>query len=107
MELLILIYGVAFIAIIYYMIGLRPIDTPLKKTDIQVVSTEPAWPWTLTQHSFWNHWFTNGSPNEEWTQKNSFKKHRLGGYGYTGRNNLGYLDRHGKPMYNRFDGYRW
>lgn len=67
-TLLILIYGIAFVAIIYYMIGLRPIDAPLKqlkKTDIQVVSAEEsAWPWTLTQHTFWNHWLTNGSPNE-------------------------------------------
>jgi hypothetical protein len=66
-TLLILIYGIAFVAIIYYMIGLQPIDAPLKplkKTDIQVVSAEePTWPWTLTQHTFWNHWFTNGSPN--------------------------------------------
>lgn len=67
-TLLILIYGIAFVAIIYYMIGLRPIDAPLKplkKTDIQVVSadTTEAWPWTLTQYTFWNHWLMNGNPN--------------------------------------------
>jgi len=65
MELLILIYGIAFIAIIYYMTNLTPMNkVPMKKTDIKVVSAgEPAWPWT-TQHSFWNHWFTNGFPSE-------------------------------------------
>jgi hypothetical protein len=65
-TLLILIYGIAFVAIIYYMIGLRPIDAPLKKTDIQVVSAEEsvdAWPWPLTQYTFWNHWLMNGNPN--------------------------------------------
>jgi len=85
MELVyIAIYGIAFIAILYYMTRrITPMNTPLEKATTAVVG-EPRdsdsalmWPWTITNYSHWNAWMT---PRTE--------EYHHGKYGYTGRQNL-------------------
>ena len=78
-----IIYGIAFLAIIYYMIQLKPMvfdkpDTP---------NTEPrSWPWKITEYSFWKEWM---NPKEEYDTKKELRQYQGnqhgGGYGYTGR----------------------
>jgi len=85
MELfLIIIYGIAFIAIIYYMIQLKPNDSKLNKA---VISAEPIehnlWPWSITKYSFWSHWFDK-SDGYGYSGHGAIDGHGSG-YGYTGR----------------------
>jgi len=97
-SFLVLLYGVAFVAVIYYMMHLKSKPGP-KEAVITVedasfdASTKDAsqnsakaskdlWPWSITKYSFWPQWFNKdgfghpGHPNDFGHE---------GGYGYTGR----------------------
>ena len=82
-SFLVLLYGIAFVAVIYYMMHL----TAKKKAVITVQdsakdATKDLWPWSITKYSFWPQWFNKdgfshpGHPNDFGHE---------GGYGYTGR----------------------
>ena len=90
-SFLVLLYGVAFVAVIYYMMHLKSKPGP-KEAVITVedasfdASTKDTakdlWPWSITKYSFWPQWFNKdgfghpGHPNDFGHE---------GGYGYTGR----------------------
>jgi len=84
-SFLVLLYGIAFIVVIYYMTQLKPKSGPKEAViTVQNPSQNPAqdlWPWSITKYSFWPQWFKEGfghpgHPNDFGTE---------GGYGYTGR----------------------
>jgi len=85
-SFLVLLYGIAFVVVIYYMIQLTP--KPGSKEAVIMIEdsaqdlSQDAWPWSITKYSFWPHWFNKegfghpGHPNDFGHE---------GGYGYTGR----------------------
>ena len=89
-TLFIIIYGIALIGIIYYMIQLKPMnkmESPVSDT----ITTESAWPWSITTYSFWPSWIApNGSTKKEEFghvgHANDFG--RGSGYGDTGRQKM-------------------
>jgi hypothetical protein len=83
-SLFIVIYGVAFVFILYYLIQLNyatPLHyaRPLPNATISVHDTN-VWPWPITKHTFWEHWFDkkDGYPVPKSPGHQS-------GYGYSGR----------------------
>jgi hypothetical protein len=89
MEIILaLIYGIAFAAIIYYMVQLKPMYSPMEKATTagteypRDLTAQIIWPWSITSYSFWPSWLaSDGSPaNEEY-------RIQPGKYGYTGRQN--------------------
>lgn len=96
MELiLIILYSIAFAAIVYYMIQLSPMYSPMEKAvtadteHLQDMVTTLAWPWSITSYSFWPSWFkSDGSLVTEDYHYVEYKGNKhSGGYGYTGRQN--------------------
>lgn len=96
MELIpIILYSVAFAAIVYYMIQLKPVLSPMEKavaTDTEYRTDMPtalSWPWSITSYSFWPSWLKpDGSPVLEDYHYVEYKGNKHGGgYGYTGRQN--------------------
>jgi hypothetical protein len=93
--ILILIYGIAIAAIIYYMIQLKPMYSPMEKAvtaDTEYprdITAQLVWPWSITSYSFWPSWFhTDGSPVKENYDYTEYRGNRHGGgYGFTGRQN--------------------
>jgi hypothetical protein len=86
----IIIYGIALLAIIYYMIQLKPI--PNKSTN--VLNESRIWPWPITKYSFWKEWMYDNQTeeydenDEEYKQLHEYRGNQHGGgYGYTGRQN--------------------
>lgn len=87
MDNLIIIYGIAFVTIIYYMVQLKPMHTALE-TAVTADTEYPrdavssiVWPWSITSYSFWPSWIGHdGSSSviEHYRKDN-------GKYGYTGR----------------------
>ena len=98
-SFLVLLYGVVFVAVIYYMMHLKSKpgpkeavitvedaskDTSTKDSvqDFAKASAKDLWPWSITKYSFWPQWFNKdgfghpGHPNDFGSE---------GGYGYTGR----------------------
>ena len=89
-AILAIIYGIAFLAIIYYMIQLNP--NPNKSTNI--LNQSRNWPWSITKYSFWNEWMDDNQTeyynddDEEYKQLHEYRGNQHGGgYGYTGRQN--------------------
>ena len=88
-TILAIIYGIAFLAIIYYMIQLNP--NPNKSTNI--LNQSRNWPWPITKYSFWNEWMDDNqteyyNDDDEYKQLHEYRGNRHGGgYGYTGRQN--------------------
>lgn len=83
-SFLIVIYGIAFIFIMYYVIQLQYVK-PLANATISVgadVNGTDVWPWPITKPNFWTHWFNekDGYPVPQSPGHQS-------GYGYTGRQN--------------------
>ena len=56
-NFLILIYGVAFAAILYYVINLKSAQ-PSANTDT-TKSRFNAWPWPITTYSYWPQWMSS------------------------------------------------
>jgi hypothetical protein len=95
--ILVLIYGIAFAAIIYYMVQLKPMYSPMEKAvsaDTESprddVAAQVAWPWSITSYSFWPAWFKgDGSPlKDDGSVTKDVKedyRYEVGKYGYTGR----------------------
>jgi len=95
-ALFIVIYGVAFALIIYYMIQLKPLYM-MKSNSIEEATTANAeyprdmhanlvWPWSITTYSFWPQWMDEHY--KENLKKSEYKGNQHGGgYGYTGRQN--------------------
>ena len=88
--LLILIYGIAFAAILYYMIQLKPMHSSISELTkaTTAVDVTPHWPWQITSYSFWPQWMNMGS--KKVTEEYGYDDHGEvmgygGGYGYTGR----------------------
>jgi len=83
-ALLIILYGIAFATIIYYMVHLRPMDSLEKAVTADKAldkADETAWPFT---YSFWSSWIGhNGSPSTESVTEDY--RIDVGKYGYTGR----------------------
>ena len=94
-SFLVLLYGVAFVAVIYYMMHLKskpgPKEAVITVEDASFDASKDAstkesakdlWPWSITKYSFWPQWFNKdgfghpGHPNDFGHE---------GGYGYTGR----------------------
>jgi hypothetical protein len=89
-TIFIIIYGIALVGIIYYMIQLKPVHNSVHNAVTSNTTTQSAWPWSLTPYSFWPSWISsNGSTKKEEfahvTHGNDFG--HGGGYGYTGRQN--------------------
>jgi len=85
MESFVLLYGIAFIAviaIIYDMMQLKP-NRPKEAVIIvhEESSAQDSWPWSITKYSFWPQWFKEGFGHPG--HPNDFGHE--GGYGYTGR----------------------
>jgi len=86
-SFIVLLYGVAFIAVIYYIMYF--ITKPVSKEAVIIVHNpsikesllQDAWPWSITKYSFWPHWFKEGFGHPG--HPNDFGHE--GGYGYTGR----------------------
>lgn len=94
-SFLVLLYGVAFVAVIYYMMHLKSKPGPKEAVitvedastkdsvqDSAKASAKDLWPWSITKYSFWPQWFNKdgfGHPSHP----NDFGHE--GGYGYTGR----------------------
>lgn len=79
-SFLIVIYGIAFVLILYYVIQLKYVKPlPLANATISV-STETVWPWSITKPNFWSQWFDkkDGYPVPQ-------SPGHASGYGYTGR----------------------
>jgi hypothetical protein len=87
-SFLVLLYGIAFIAVIVFMAIIYDM-TQLKSSngrkEAVITVHNPAqesWPWSITKYSFWPQWFNKegfghpGHPNDFGHE---------GGYGYTGR----------------------
>ena len=85
-SFLVLLYGIAFVVVIYYMMHLTA-KPGLKEAVITVEdaskdAAKDLWPWSITKYSFWPQWFNKdgfshpGHPNDFGHE---------GGYGYTGR----------------------
>jgi len=92
-ALFIVIYGVAFALIVYYMIQLKPVYM-MKSKSIEEATTADTeyprdaeanlvWPWSITSYSFWPEWMTEEYKNKRLKEYKGNK--HCGGYGYTGR----------------------
>ena len=84
-SILVLLYGIAFVAIIYYMTQLKLSNGPndaIITVQNDSSAQDSSWPWSITKYSFWPQWFNKdgfghpGHPNDFGHE---------GGYGYTGR----------------------
>ena len=81
-SFLVLLYGIAFVAVIYYMMHLTAKPGPKEAVITVQESAKDLWPWSITKYSFWPQWFNKdgfghpGHPNDFGHE---------GGYGYTGR----------------------
>jgi hypothetical protein len=81
-SFIVLLYGIAFIAVIYYMTHLKTKSGPKEAVITVQNSSQESWPWSITKYSFWPQWFNKdgfghpGHPNDFGHE---------GGYGYTGR----------------------
>lgn len=80
-SLFIVIYGVAFVFILYYLIQLN-YAKPLPNATISV-RADNVWPWPITKPNFWTEWFDKKS---EYTHPGyRHAPAHQSGYGYTGR----------------------
>ena len=86
-SFLVLLYGIALVAIIYYMTHLKttsgPKEAVIMVQNSSIASTQESWPWSITKYSFWPQWFKEGFGHPG--HPNDFGHE--GGYGYTGRQN--------------------
>ena len=100
-SFLVLLYGVAFVAVIYYMMQLTAKPGPkeavitvedasfdvstkdVSTKDALKASSKDLWPWSITKYSFWPQWFNNKDGFSHSGHPNDFGHE--GGYGYTGR----------------------
>ena len=104
-SFLVLLYGVAFVVVIYYMMQLTAKPGPKEAViTVEDASTNDAstndastndaskdaskaskdlWPWSITKYSFWPQWFNNKDGFGHPGHPNDFGHE--GGYGYTGR----------------------
>ena len=92
-NFLILIYGVAFAAILYYVINLKSAQ-PSANTDT-TKSRFSAWPWPITTYSYWPQWMSSHDSQHPENEGYGYEGHGKipghgGGYGYTGRQNATY-----------------
>jgi len=88
-NFLILIYGVAFAAILYYVINLKSVHPSANADNTE--SRGSVWPWSITTYSYWPQWMSSHDSvkiNETYgyDDHGSVMGHG-GGYGYTGRQN--------------------
>lgn len=91
-SFLVLLYGIAFVAVIYYMMHLKSKSGPKEAVitvedastkDAAKESSKDLWPWSITKYSFWPQWFNNKDGFGHPGHPNDFGHE--GGYGYTGR----------------------
>ena len=86
-SFLILLYGIAFVAVIYYMTQLKTKYGPkeavitVHDSSIEESPAQDTWPWSITKYSFWPQWFKEGFGHPG--HPNDFGHE--GGYGYSGR----------------------
>ena len=82
-SFLVLLYGIAFVVVIYYMMHLTA-KPGLKEAVITIEdASKDLWPWLITKYSFWPQWFNNKDGFGHPGHPNDFGHE--GGYGYTGR----------------------
>ena len=55
-ELLYVIYGIAFIAIIVYMMRLKPYNSPLDLDENVHIHQQREWSLPITSYNHWHHW---------------------------------------------------
>ena len=90
--LLVLIYGAAFAAILYYMIQLKPLHSANDELEKATTAVEQpkSWPWQITSYSFWPQWMSVRGTKKVQEEGYGYDDHGQvmghgGGYGYTGR----------------------
>jgi len=91
-NFLILIYGIAFAAILYYVINLTSVYTSANADNTE--SRRSVWPWSITTYSYWPQWMSSYDSvklKEEYgyTGHGSVRGYS-GGYGYSGRQDSTY-----------------
>lgn len=84
-SFLIVIYGIAFVFIIYYAIQLqyaKPLGNAMISVSADTNGTD-VWPWPITKPNFWTEWFDTKSVYTHPGYRHA-PAHQSG-YGYTGR----------------------